>query len=58
MSPRTGRPKSDNSKGHMLHIRMNDDDLKTLDFCCEELNQSKSELIRKLIYDCFKGLQK
>lgn len=58
MSQKIGRPKTNNAKGHMLHIRMNDDDMQILDFCCNELKQGKSELIRKLLYDCFKGLQK
>lgn len=56
MSPKTGRPKADNAKGYMLHIRMNDEDLKILEHCCNQKKLSKSELIRKLIYDCFKGL--
>lgn len=58
MSPKTGRPKTENAKVHMLHIRMNNDDLKILNHCCDQLKKDKSELIRNLIYDCYKGLQK
>ncbi len=58
MSPKTGRPKTENAKEHMLHIRMNDDDMRVLDFCAEKLSLSKSECIRKLVYDCFESLHK
>ena len=41
MSPKTGRPKTENAKVHMLHIRMNDDDLKILNHCCDQLKKDK-----------------
>lgn len=58
MSPKTGRPKLDNARKTMLRIRMNDDDLEKLDFCCNAENQSRSELIRNLIFEHYNRLQK
>lgn len=58
MSPKTGRPKLDNARKTMLRIRMNDDDLEKLDFCCNTENRSRSELIRGLIFEHYNRLQK
>ena len=35
MSPRTGRPKSENPKSNPLHVRLDDKTLKILDDYCE-----------------------
>lgn len=46
MSAKMGRPLSDNPMGKRIGVRIDDNTLKTLDECCEKLNQSKSEVIR------------
>lgn len=46
MSKKMGRPLSDNPMGSRIGVRLDKDTLKTLDDCCEKLNQSKSEVIR------------
>ena len=46
MSAKMGRPLSDNPMGKRIGVRLDNDTLNTLEFCCEELNQSKSEIIR------------
>ena len=46
MSPRTGRPKSDNPKDIQLKIRADKQTVDVLDFCCKESNLNRSEVIR------------
>lgn len=46
MSPRTGRPKSDNPKDIQLKIRADKQTIDDLDFCCKETNLSRSDIIR------------
>lgn len=46
MSPRTGRPKSDNPKDIQLKIRADKQTVDDLDFCCKESNLNRSEVIR------------
>ena len=43
MSP---RHRSEESKRNQYRLRMSDAELKKLDFCCEKLNLTKSEVIR------------
>ena len=49
MSPRTGRPKSDNAKGQFVGFRLDDEDIRQLDECCESRGLTRSELIRTMI---------
>lgn len=58
MSPRTGRPKSDDAKRYMVRIRMNESEAAKLDYCCKAEAKGKSELIRSLISERFDSLQK
>lgn len=58
MSPRTGRPKSEHTKKYVLRIRMNEEEESRLDFCCKAEALSRSELVRKLIFEHFDRLQK
>lgn len=58
MSPRTGRPKSDDAKRLVIRVRMNDEEAEMLDYCCKAENKDRSELIRGLISEQYKGLQK
>ena len=46
MSPRTGRPKTDNPKDIQLKIRADKKTIEDLDFCCEQLNKTRSDIIR------------
>lgn len=46
MSPRTGRPKTDNPKNIQLKIRADKNLISDLDFCCESLNKNRSDIIR------------
>ena len=46
MSPRTGRPKSDNSKDAMLRVRLNKDMVEKLEKASENLNITKSDVVR------------
>lgn len=46
MSPRTGRPKSDNPKSTTFKIRFDEKDVDKLDYLSKKLDVSKSEVIR------------
>lgn len=44
MSP---RPPSDNPKAQQYRLRMTDDDVKKLEYCCENTGLSKADVLRK-----------
>lgn len=46
VSPKTGRPKSDNSKDTMLRVRIDEDTVNKLDFASKKLGVTKSEVVR------------
>lgn len=46
MSPRTGRPKSENPKDIQLKIRADKDLIEDLDYCCKALDKNRSDVIR------------
>lgn len=46
MSPRTGRPKADNSKDTMLRVRIDDDMAEKLEIASKNLNITKSDVVR------------
>lgn len=46
MSPRTGRPKVENPKDIQLKIRADRQTMEDLDFCCEKLDKTRSDIIR------------
>lgn len=46
MSPRTGRPKAENPKDIQLKIRADKETIDDLDFCCEKLSKTRSDIIR------------
>nr|DAL36509.1 MAG TPA_asm: hypothetical protein [Caudoviricetes sp.] len=46
MSPRTGRPKSDNPKDTQIKFLADRSTVEDLDFCCEHLSKTKSDIIR------------
>ena len=46
MSPRTGRPKSEDPKDKLVRVRMTESDLALLDECASEKQCSRSEVVR------------
>lgn len=46
MSPRTGRPRTNTPKNIQLKIRADEQTMQDLEFCCEKLNKTKSDVIR------------
>lgn len=57
MSPRTGRPTTDPKK-HETRIRMSDEDLQILDYCCKVTEKSKSDIIREGIREVYARIKK
>lgn len=52
MSPRTGRPTTD-PKTKSLRMRVSEQDLDMLKFCCEKLGKNQSDTIRCAIESLF-----
>ena len=46
MSPRTGRPHSDNPRQMRVETKMTSEELEQLDFCCKALKKTRSEIVR------------
>lgn len=46
LSPKTGRPKSDNAKGTMLRVRIDDEMVQKLEIASKNLKLTKSEVVR------------
>ena len=46
LSPRTGRPTEDPKKGR-VQLRMSDNDVEKLEFCCKKTGMSKADVIRR-----------
>lgn len=57
MSPRTGRPTTDPKK-HETRIRMSDEDVKILEYCCQITGMSKTDVIRQGIREVYERLKK
>lgn len=47
MSPRTGRPKSDNPKNVRLEIRLTQEQAQSLDECAKILGTNRTDVINK-----------
>lgn len=47
MSPRTGRPHSDNPKHVRVETRMTTEELEKLEYCCRVTGKSRSEIVRE-----------
>lgn len=47
MSPRTGRPKTDNPKSNPIHVRLDDESKAILQTYCEQEQITKTEGIRR-----------
>lgn len=54
MSPRTGRPKSDNSKGTMLRVRIDEETERKLEETAKNMNLTKSDVVRNGIENEYK----
>lgn len=50
MSPRTGRPKSENPKSNPIHVRLDDETKNILEKYCEQEEVPKTEGIRRGIH--------
>lgn len=57
MSPRTGRP-TDNPKRHETRIRMSDNDIEMLEYCCKATGRTKADIIRDGIKRVYDSLEK
>lgn len=58
MSPRTGRPKSKNSKTTQIVVRMDEKDVKKLDECVKETKETRTETMRIAIRKLYEGIKK
>ena len=58
MSPKTGRPPSDNPKRNDTRIRMTDEEIEMLNYSCEVLGLTKTEVITQGIKKMYKEAQK
>ncbi len=58
MSPRTGRPKSDNPQNIRFEIRINKQTNEELQECAEKLQISRAEVIKRGITLVKKSLEK
>lgn len=57
MSPRTGRPTQD-PKRNETRIRMSDEDIKILEFCCDKTGMTKADVIRQGIREVYAKIKK
>ncbi len=58
MSPRTGRPKSDNPKSEEIKIRATKADRELLKSCCEILNKTQYEVVMEGIRKVYAEVKK
>ncbi len=57
MSPRTGRPKSDNPKGKQLGVRFDKEQLEKLDAVAEHYKETRVESIRRGVEKLYSELK-
>lgn len=58
MSPRTGRPPSDDPRSTTVETRMSKKELEKLEYCSKVMGKSKSEVIREGVELIFASLCK
>lgn len=58
MSPRTGRPKSDNPKGKQLGVRFDKEQLEKLDTVAEHYKETRVESIRRGVEKLYSDIKK
>lgn len=51
MSPRTGRPKSNDPKQHQISVRMNDSEIERLDAYCEKKGKQRANTVREAVIE-------
>ena len=57
VSPRTGRP-TDNPKRHETRIRMSDEDIEILEYCCKVTGRTRTDIIREGIREVYAKIKK
>lgn len=57
VSPAHGRPPSKDPKVHDTKIRMSDNDIEMLEYCCRESGKKKAEIIRMGIRKVYEELK-
>lgn len=58
MAPAHGRPPSKNPKIHQKRIRMSDEDVEILEYCCKETGRTQTDIIREGIREVYAKLKK
>ena len=58
MSPAHGRPPSKDPKRHETRIRMSDEDVEILEYCCKVTGRTKTDIIRDGIREVYAKLKK
>lgn len=58
MTPRTGRPKSNNPKGDFVAARLDSDTIRKLDEAAEALQLTRSDVIRAGIERIYEDIKK
>lgn len=58
MSPAHGRPPSKDPKEHQKRIRMSDEDIRILEYCCQMTGKTQSDVIREGIREVYAKLKK
>ena len=58
MSPRTGRPKTDNPKGVQVSARMDAETIEKLEYCMKALDLTKAEVLRRGVEEVFQSIKK
>lgn len=58
MSPRTGRPKSDNPKSEEIKVRATKQDKQVLLECCKELNKTQYEVVMEGVRRVYADIKK
>lgn len=57
MTPAHGRPPSKDPKEHQKRIRMSDEDVKILEYCCKATGMTQSDIIREGIREVYAKLK-
>lgn len=58
MSPRTGRPKSDNPRNKSLQLRLTQSELDMIQECANSLNENRTNVIMKGIALLLESIKK
>ena len=58
MSPKTGRPLSDNVRNAKVETKMSKDELEKLNYCCKVTGKTRAEIVREGIDKVYAKLNK